>query len=102
VKRTCTFVKKIGTATFLTAEYGNIEIPLFPGILKHLCVEDLPKVVESRAALRKYTREALKTAPWPVLREFPPSWLCACLDDVQLREGRRRALEFLLSCTPVP
>jgi hypothetical protein len=102
LKRTCTFVKKTGTAIFLSAECGKIEIPLFPGILKHLCVEDLPKVVESRPALRKYTREALKTAPWPVLQEFPRSWLYACLDDVQMREGRRRALEFLLSCTPSP
>jgi hypothetical protein len=97
VKRTCTFVKKTGTATFLSEIHGKVEIPLFPGILKHLSVEELSKVVESQAAVRKYTREVLRTAPWPVVREFPRFWLRVCLEDVPLREGRRRALEFLLS-----
>jgi hypothetical protein len=52
VKRTCTFVKKTGTATFLSEIHGKVEIPLFPGILKHLSVEELSKVVESQAAVR--------------------------------------------------
>lgn len=82
---------------FQVGEGEEIEIPLFPGILKHLSVQDLPKVVESQATLLKYTGEALKSAPWPVLREFPRSWLLACLDEVEMRNGRRLALEFLLS-----
>ena len=82
---------------FLVREGEEIKIPLFPGILKHLSVQDLPKVTKSRSTLIKYTREALKSAPWPVLREFPRSWLLACLAEVEMREGRRRALEFLLS-----
>jgi hypothetical protein len=81
---------------FLSEACGNIGIPLFPGILKHLSVKDLPNVVKSEAAVRKYTEEALKTAPWPVLREFPHCWLHVCLEELQLPEGRRRALEFLL------
>lgn len=97
MKRTYRFVKKIGTATFRVAEGEEIEIPLFPGILKHLSVQELPKVAGSQAALLKYTREALKSAPWPVLREFPRSWLLACMEEVEIREGRRCALEFLLS-----
>ena len=91
------FVRKVGTATFHGLGGEEIEIPLFPGILKHLTVQELPKVAASPAALRKYTREALKSAPWPVLREFPRSWLLTCLQEVEIREGRRRALEFLLS-----
>lgn len=97
MKRTCAFVRKTGTATFLSEACGSIEIPLFPGILKHLSVAELPRVVKSQDALRKYTGEALKSAPWPVLREFPLCWLRVCLGDIQLPEGRRRALEFLIS-----
>ena len=96
MKRTYSFVKKVGTLRYELSTGQEIDIPLFPGILKHLSVRDLPKVTNSRAALLKYTREALKSAPWPVLKEFPRNWLISCLDKAEIREGRRRALEFLL------
>ena len=97
MKRTYSFVKKVGTLRYELSTGQEIDIPLFPGILKHLSVRDLPKSLNTPAALHKYTREALKSAPWPVLREFPRSWLIACMEKVEIREGRRRALMFLLS-----
>jgi len=97
MKRTYSFVNKVGTLKYELSTGQEIDIPLFPGILKHLSVRDLPKVLNSQAALLKYTREALKSAPWPVLREFPRSWLITCMEKVEIREGRKRALMFLLS-----
>jgi len=96
MKRTYTFVKKVGTLRYELSTGQEIDIPLFPGILKHLSVGDLTKSLNTPAALLKYTREALKSAPWPVLKEFPRSWLISCMDRAEIREGRRRALEFLL------
>ena len=96
MKRTYTFVKKVGTLRYELSTGQEIDIPLFPGILKHLSVGDLAKSLNTPAALLKYTREALKSAPWPVLKEFPRSWLISCMDRAEIREGRRRALEFLL------
>ena len=96
MKRTYTFVKKVGTLRYELSTGQEIDIPLFPGILKHLSVGDLTKSLNTPAALLKYTREALKSAPWPVLKEFPRSWLISCMARAEIREGRRRALEFLL------
>jgi hypothetical protein len=96
MKRTYTFVKKVGSLRYELSTGQEIDIPLFPGILKHLSVGDLTKSLNTPPALLKYTREALKSAPWPVLKEFPRSWLISCMDRAEIREGRRRALEFLL------
>jgi len=96
VKRVYTFVKKSGAVECRTPSGEKTEIPLFPGILKHLCVVDLPRYLQDPAVLLKYTREALKTAPWQVLREFPRAWLRQCLASTEMRPERRRALEFLL------
>jgi len=73
------------------------EIPLFPGILKHISVSDFPKVLNSQAVPRKYSRAAPKSAPWPVLKEFPWSRLISWMDKAEIREGRQPVLEFLLS-----
>ncbi len=97
MKRTYSFVKKVGTLKYELSTGQEIDIPLFPGILKHLSVRDLPRSLNTPAALLKYTREALKSAPWPVLKEFPRSWLISCMDKAEIREGRKRALMFLLS-----
>jgi len=96
VKRVYTFVQKTGSVEGRTPSGEKMEIPLFPGILKHLNVVDLPRYLGDPAVLLKYTREALRTAPWQVLREFPPAWLKQCLTSTEMRPGRRRALEFLL------
>ena len=97
MKRTYSFVKKVGTLRYELSTGLEIDIPLFPGILKHLSVRDFPKSLNTQAALLKYTCEALKSAPWPVLREFPRSWLISCMAKAEIREGRKRALMFLLS-----
>jgi hypothetical protein len=97
MKKTFTFVKKIGTIHYSTPEGEDFEIPLFPGILKHPSVPELPVLLQTPAALRKYTCEALRKAPWPVLKEFPPAWLMICMEHASIRQGRRRAIEFLLS-----
>jgi hypothetical protein len=96
VKRTLTFVRRIGTRTIEIAPGETLDIPLFPGILKHAAPGELAKVLSSAAAVRKYTCEALRTAAWPILREFPREWLKACMSLTDLRPGRRRALEYLL------
>ena len=63
MKRTYSFVKKIGTLKYEFSRGQAIDILLFPGILKHLSVFDLPKVLNSHAAVRKYTHVVLKSAP---------------------------------------
>ena len=96
MKRTVSFARCLGTVRFEAAPGDVYEIPLFPGIFKHAASGDLAELLSSPAAVRKYTQEALRTAAWPLLREFPRDWLRSCLPQAQLREGRRRALEFLL------
>jgi hypothetical protein len=96
VKRTVTFAGSVGTVR-LEAEGGQIHrIPLFPGIFKHASPGELAELLSKTAVARKYTCEALRTAAWPILREFPRDWLRDCLPLAHLRPGRRRALEFLL------
>ena len=96
MKRTLSYARKIG-AVSVEAESGQVlQIPIFPGILKHLAPGDLPSALSNPAVIRKYTCEALRTAAWPVLREFPREWLKTCVPLAGLRPGRRQALEWLL------
>ena len=74
-----------------------MQLPVIPGILKHPKIQDLRRMLKDPAVARKYTLEALRVAPWPALRLFPRWWLLQCLDEAQLREGRRRALVFMLA-----
>ena len=97
MKRTYTFVKSLGTVKHELPDGIMIEIPIFPGILKHPAVSSLPELLNTPAALRKYTIEAIKKAPWPVLKQFPRSWLTACLEEAEIRPGRLKALKYLLS-----
>jgi hypothetical protein len=96
MKRTVTFARSVGTVRFQALPGQIFEIPLFPGIFKHAVPGELAKLLSNAAIVRKYTCEALRTAAWPLLREFPRDWLRACLPLANLRPGRRRALEFLL------
>jgi hypothetical protein len=73
-----------------------VELPVFAGILKHPRMDELPRLLMNADVAEKYTREALRVAPWPILREFPADWLRARLDSSKLRPERQRALAFLL------
>ena len=72
-------------------------MPLFPGILKHPTVEDLPRLLRNPDVVRKYTMLALSKAAWPILRRFPRDWLRECLPEANVRASRRKALDYLLS-----
>ena len=96
MKRTVCFVSRIGSVRFEAAPGQTVEIPLFPGILKHPAPGELAGLLRCPAAVRKYTCEALRSAAWPILREFPREWLKVCIPLARLRPGRRQAIEFLL------
>lgn len=96
MKRTYRFVQSLGTVRVELQEGGEVSLPVFPGILKHPTTGELPVLLSRPAVARKYTSLALQKAPWQVLREFPRDWLESCLAETNLREGRERALRFLL------
>lgn len=96
MKRDVTFVSAQGSAEGFTVDGESIVVPLIPGVLKHLTLEELGPLLKQPAVLTKYTLEALRWAPWQCLREFPHAWLRACLAKGDLRTGRRQAIEFLL------
>ena len=98
MKRTYRFVEPSGTVTCVVAPgEPPLEVPVFGGILKHPTTEQLAELLTDPVVVRKYTLEALRKAPWSALRRFPRGWLIACLRDARLPDGRRRALELLLS-----
>lgn len=92
------FAKSAGSVKFTLPAGNEIEIPIVHGILKHPTGESLRELLRSPGALRKYTFEALRKAPWPILRQFPRSWLKARMKEAHITRDRRRALDFLLSC----
>jgi len=97
MRRTLRFVQPRGTAVFHRPDGSAVEIPVVQGILKHLGIEDLLRLLTDPDVALKYTLEALRIAPWPVLRHFPRSWLLECLPKARLPEGRARAVEFMLA-----
>jgi hypothetical protein len=97
MKRTYRFVKSIGRVSVGLDDGGQVSLPVFPGILKHLTVDELSALLAKPAVARKYTILALRKAPWQVLREFPRDWLEACLAEADLRAGRAQALRYLMS-----
>lgn len=100
--RTYRFVKPVGSVNCALAEGSTVRLPVFPGIFKHLPANELFPMLEDEYTARKYTRSALERAAWAVLREFPRDWLIQCLEETSMRQGRRRALMFLLGVTPSP
>jgi hypothetical protein len=101
MRRTIRFVQPSGTVV-CRLPGREVELPVVQGILKHLDVEQLSALLEDPAVAVKYTIECLRVAPWPILRLFPRSWLLECLPKARLREGRVRAIEFLLSSSEAP
>jgi hypothetical protein len=79
---------------------GEIAIPVVVGILKHPSAGELRELLREPVVARKYTMEALRKAPWSVLRRFPKAWLVECLPHARLRPSRARALWFLLDDEP--
>jgi hypothetical protein len=96
MKRDQTFVKSRGQALGVTPSGEHIRVPLIPGVLKHLTLEQLEPLLQRPAVLEKYTSEALRWAPWQCLRDFPPHWLRLCLTSTELRAGRKMALNFFI------
>lgn len=96
MKRTCRFVRAVGSVHCRLASGTEITVPVVQGILKHPTSDSLHVLLKRPAVLRKYTREAIRTAPWCVLRLFPRTWLRNCMPQARIRPGRRKALEFLL------
>lgn len=96
MKRTYTFVAPRGV---VVCEIGGraIELPIFAGVLKHPTEAQLRELLVDPDNARKYTFEALRKLPWSALRKFPADWLRACLEEALLPDGRRRAVEFLLT-----
>ncbi len=97
MKQTLVFVKSLGTITCRMQSGVNVTLPIVPGILKHPSTEMLPNLLTRPEVACKYTIEALRKASWPVLRLFPKKWLRQCMPDARLPNGRRAALDFLLS-----
>lgn len=90
------FAEPRGKAAFRLPDGTAVEIPVVQGILKHLDVDELARLLEDPDVALKYTLEALRIAPWPVLRHFPRSWLLECLPKACLPDPRARAVEFML------
>lgn len=97
MKRTFRFAKSIGTVRCEFSSGQQVDMPVIPGILKHPTPEMLPVLLRDPAVARKYTIEALRSAAWPILVQFPREWLKECLDRAGLRPSRKKALAFLLS-----
>ena len=96
MKRDRVFVKSRGQTAGLTPEGEILSVPLIPGLLKHLTLEQLEPLLQKPSVLEKYTKEALRWAPWSCLRDFPHHWLRSCLSRAELRPGRRLAIDMLL------
>ena len=97
MKRSSQFALSTGNVTCPVPGGGSVLLPVIPGILKHPMPSQLFTLLADVRVARKYTRLALEKASWPVLRQFPPAWLEACLESADLRPGRKQALLYLLS-----
>jgi hypothetical protein len=98
MKRKIEYVQSRGSVTVSLAGGGSVQIPVIPGILKHPHPQELPELLKDERVARKYTRLAIEKMAWPILRQFPREWIIANLKDATVREGRLRALNFLLDC----
>jgi hypothetical protein len=96
LKRTSHFVQPRGMVVCQVPGAGEVTLPVVQSIFKHATPEALFELLKDPQVARKYTLEALRVAPWPVLKLFPREWLKTCLHDADLSEGRTRALEFML------
>lgn len=96
MKRTYKFEKSLGNIIIKTKADSEIEIPIFQGILKHPHNEELPELLSNFHTACKYTIQAIKFASWPLLRQFPASWILTCMEKADIPENRRQAIKYLL------
>lgn len=96
MKVTYRFVEHHAVVTCRLASGESVQIPVVPGILKHPRPDQLQALLAKPAVAEKYTMEALRKAAWPILRQFPRTWLRRCLERAELRPARREAIAFLL------
>lgn len=97
MKKSYHFVKVAGFAECRLSSDNIIRLPVVQGIFKHATVEMLHDLLQRPAAAKKYTIESLRTAPWPILREFPYSWLKMHIEEADLRPMRKKAILFMIS-----
>ena len=97
MKRTYRVVKSTQMVECRLPSGMIVTVPVVPGIPKHPLPDQLPEILARPAAMEKYTTEALRKAAWPILAQFPRSWLIECLDRAPMKPSRRKALAFLLS-----
>lgn len=102
MKRTLRYARAVGTASCCLENGQILEIPVVPGIFKHAPPDSLEDLLRDARVARKYTIEALRIAPWQVLRDFPRAWLLECLEAAPLTAGRREALLFMLEAGSAP
>jgi hypothetical protein len=97
MKVTYPFVVHHEVVTCRLASGKCIQLPVIPGILKHPHPDQLRTLLAKPGVAEKYTKEALRKAAWPILRQFPREWLRQCLDQVALKPSRHEAIAFLLA-----
>ena len=97
MKRSLRYVEPASTVDVRLPDGTVLRIPVITGILKHLTQDRLLNLLQRPEVLRKYTREALRVAGWPVLRLFPHDWLLDNLPNANVPPGRAAAIRFLLS-----
>lgn len=96
MKRTYRFVSTEGEVACTLPSGQQVLLPVVPGLLKHPGLDELRQLLQDAEVARKYTIQALRKAPWAVLRLFPRRLLEDCLAEADLPAGRARALRFLL------
>ncbi len=97
MKKSYHFVKVTEFAECRLSSDNIIRLPVVPGIFKHATAEMLHELLQKPAVAKKYTIESLRIAPWPVLREFPYSWLKLHIEEAGLRPMRKKAILFMIS-----
>lgn len=96
MKRTHRYARPAGFANVVIEDGQTVELPMFLGLIRHPTLEELAELLARPPIARRYTRQALRVAAWPVLRTFPRAWLVACLEGLDLPPARCRALRFML------
>jgi len=90
------FVEVTGFAECELSDGSKVRLPVVMGIFKHATADMLRELLKKPAVAKKYTIESLRVAPWPVMREFPRSWLMLHLEEAELRPTRKAAILFML------